>query len=72
MFFTLLGKDSSNSDPIFGIEVTVAERVDPSTLPLEDRIPDCLDDVPVRIKVEPSVSEHKSLHLNKRKQENQK
>ena len=53
LFFTLLGKDSSNSDPIFGIEVTVAERVDPSTLPLEDRIPDCLDDVPVRIKVEP-------------------
>ncbi len=32
-----------------GIEVWVYKKVDQSTLPEEDRIPDCLDGVPVRI-----------------------
>ena len=43
---------SNSLDRIFGIEVFVTEKVDPSTLPWEDRIPDCLEDVPVRIRVE--------------------
>ena len=50
------GKDPSNVyslDWTYGIEVFVTEKVDPSTLPLEDRIPECLEDVPVRIKVWP-------------------
>ena len=52
-FFAPRGKDLSDSDPIFGIEVHVTEKVDPGTLAPEDRIPDCLDDVPVRIILDP-------------------
>ena len=33
----------------FGIVVHVRERVDQTTLPLEDRIPDCLEGVPVQV-----------------------
>ena len=33
----------------WGITVWVTEKVDQSTLPVEDRIPDCLEDVPVQI-----------------------
>ena len=32
-----------------GIIIYVTEKVDQSTLPVEDRIPDCLEDVPVQI-----------------------
>ena len=32
-----------------GLDVVVTEKVDQSTLPPEDRIPDCLDGVPVQI-----------------------
>ena len=51
--FSSVGKDPSNSDPIYGIEIHVTEKVDPSTLPPEDRISDCLEDVPVRIMLDP-------------------
>ncbi len=33
-----------------GIVIDVTEKVDQSTLPLEDRIPECLEGVPVQIK----------------------
>ena len=36
------------------IELFVTEKVDPLTLPPEDRIPDCLEDVPVKIRVDPN------------------
>ena len=50
------GKDRNNVyalDWIFGIEVLVTEKVEPSTLAPEDRIPDCLEDVPVEINLYP-------------------
>ena len=40
-----------------GIRVTVTEKVDQSTLPPEDRIPDCLEGVPVNIEVGPVEGE---------------
>ncbi len=36
----------------WGITVWVTEKVDQSTLPLEDRIPDCLEGIPVQLKEE--------------------
>ena len=42
---------NDNRDPVIGIQVQVREMVDPNALPPEDRIPDCLEDVPVRISV---------------------
>ena len=36
-----------------GIVIDVSEKVDQSTLPPEDRIPDCLEGVPVQIQVGP-------------------
>ncbi len=44
---------SEPGEAIFGVEVFVTEHVDPETRPLEDRIPDCLEDVPVKITVRP-------------------
>ena len=38
---------------IWGIKVFVTEEIDQSTLPPEARIPDCLEDIPVRITVRP-------------------
>ena len=32
-----------------GFVITVTEKVDQSTLPVEDRIPDCLEGIPVQI-----------------------
>ncbi len=46
-------KASDFGNRIFGIEVYVSETVDPGTLPPEDRIPGCLEDVPVKITVRP-------------------
>ena len=40
-------------DRMVGIELFVTEVVDQNTLPVQDRIPDCLEDVPVRITVRP-------------------
>ena len=37
--------------PIRAIKVSLSEEVDPETLPPEDRIPSCLEGVPVRIEV---------------------
>ena len=37
----------------WGFVVHVTEKVDQSTLPPEDRIPDCLEGVPVEIREEP-------------------
>ncbi len=34
-----------------GIVISVLEEVDPSTLPPEDRIPDCLEGIPVQLEV---------------------
>ena len=53
-FIADAGKVPSNVhslDRLYAIVVYVTEKVDPSTLSPEDRIPDCLEDVPVRIKV---------------------
>ena len=46
---TYLSNDRGDRVPIFGIRIHVREKVDPSTLPPEDRIPECLEDVPVEI-----------------------
>ena len=54
LLVTYLSKDTGDSEPIFGIEVHVTEVVYPSTLSPENRIPACLDDVPVEIILEPS------------------
>ena len=40
---------NANGEAIYGIEVGVIKHTDPSTLPHERRIPDCLEGVPVRI-----------------------
>ena len=37
-----------------GFVITVTEKVDQNTLPPEDRIPDCLEGVPVQIVEEPN------------------
>ncbi len=37
------------SSNIWGIEVLVSEKVDPRTVPPEDRIPSCLEDIPLII-----------------------
>ena len=39
---------------VWGIELFVAELVDQSTLPKEDQIPGCLEDIPVKISVDPN------------------
>ena len=55
-YMAVPGKDPSDSDAldrIYGISVYVTEKVDLSTLSPEDRIPECLEDVPVRIEVWP-------------------
>lgn len=44
---------SERGNRIYGISMFVTEKVNPRTLPPEDRIPDCLEDVPVRITVKP-------------------
>ena len=36
-----------------GIVISVSEKVDQSTLPPEDRVPDCLEGVPVHIEERP-------------------
>ena len=44
--------EDKNGDPILGtsgIKVYVSRKVDQSTLPEEDRIPDCLEGIPVQI-----------------------
>ena len=41
--------DEGNTIPIVGIKVHVSEKVDQETLPPEDRIPNCLEGVPVQI-----------------------
>ena len=38
---------------IWGFIITVSEKVDQSTLPPKDRIPDCLEGVPVQIREQP-------------------
>ena len=43
-----LGRNA-NGEEIVGIEVGVTEITNPSTLPEERRIPDCLEGVPVKI-----------------------
>ena len=40
---------------IFGIDLFVTEEVDPLTLPPMDRIPSCLEDIPVEINVIPEA-----------------
>ena len=40
-----------------GINVLVTEKVDQSTLPLADRIPVCLEGIPVKLTEEPNTSE---------------
>lgn len=47
-----IGFPERGSEPgyeIWGIEVLLAPPLDLSTLPPEDRLPDCLDDLPVKI-----------------------
>lgn len=51
-YFLVRRGDEFSSD-IWGIEVLVTEKVDPRTVPPEDRIPDCLEDIPVIITIYP-------------------
>ena len=46
--------ESGELNETSGIVVSVTEKVDQSTLPPEDRIPDCLEGVPVYVVVEPT------------------
>ena len=55
VYATSLGLFTDDNDEFTGesgIVVSVTRRVDQSTLPPEDRIPDCLEGVPVQIKEE--------------------
>lgn len=45
----IIEDDSGNATDRAGFVITVTEKVDQSTLPSEDRIPDCLEGVPVQI-----------------------
>ena len=47
-----------------GIKVYVTEKTDQSTLPPEDRIPDCLEGIPVQI-LEESISIYNFLRRHK-------
>ena len=49
---TLMDENGEVTD-ILGISVHVEERIDQSTLPPEDRIPSCLEGIPVQIVVGP-------------------
>ena len=53
-----LEDEKGNQTTVLGIVVRVTEKVDQSTLPPEDRIPACLEGVPVQIVEEPK---HRSL-----------
>ncbi len=48
-FMKTLYDEKGNSTTVLGIVVHVTEKVDQSTLHPEDRIPECLDGVPVQI-----------------------
>ncbi len=55
VFMTGEGRFTDENDEYtgeWGIVVSVAKKVDQSTLPPEDRIPDCLEGIPVQIKEE--------------------
>ena len=43
-----------NGEEIIGIEIRVSELTDPSTLPSEQRIPDCIEGIPVLIRQDDS------------------
>ncbi len=51
--FLAMARDELGTN-IWGIEVLVSEKVDPRTVPPEDRIPRCLEDIPVIITVYPN------------------
>ena len=48
-----LRDENGNRTETRGIEIRVTEKVGQSTLPPEDRIPDCLEGVPVQFREEP-------------------
>ena len=48
-FFQEEGRDGKHTDT-WGIKVKVTKKVEQSTLPPEDRIPDCLEGVPVQLR----------------------
>ncbi len=48
----LLRDENGELTEVRGIKVYVYEEVDPDTLPPEDRIPDCLEGIPVQIRVD--------------------
>lgn len=58
--FGVVGRveDDGNRGDDYGIEVYVWEKADQDTLPEADRLPDCLDGVPVRIIERPGFSIH--------------
>ena len=51
----LLEDENRDATKTTGIVVGVSERTDQSTLPAEDRIPDCLEGVPVQIIIDGPV-----------------
>ena len=51
----LLEDENRDATKTTGIVVGVSEKTDQSTLPAEDRIPDCLEGVPVQIIIEGPV-----------------
>ena len=58
----LRDEDGERTDEV-GIKITVEKLVDQSTLPPEDRVPDCLEGVPVQIVVQKNdiiMGSHKS------------
>ena len=49
----IIEDENGNATDRVGFIITVTEKVDQSTLPPEDRIPDCLEGVPVQIEERP-------------------
>ncbi len=49
VFVVDMTERNANGEAIYGLEVGVTELTDPSILPQERRIPDCLEGVPVKI-----------------------
>ena len=50
----IIEDENGNATDRAGFRITVTEKVDQSTLPPEDRIPDCLEGVPVQIRGAPA------------------
>ena len=56
-----LEDSEGNTTDRTGISIDVTKKVDQSTLPEEDRIPDCLEGVPIQINEKPNDADYLSV-----------